>query len=171
MPATSFVHYTTLQCEILWGGFNLGFAEDGARLTVTPRFEEVYSDDMGGRGGVPSDAQFLGATGHIDFVFTKYDKARMDQLASYDVTKLTTPAVGVMPVLGSFVRQDGLASTLLLRAPRESLSFATAFLRRNYELNSGTVHRKYLCGFELWLNQTDLTALTQAQTRRLFTMS
>ena len=171
MPAPSYVHYTTLQCEILFGGFQLGFAEDGAQLVITPRFDEIYSDDMGGRGGVPSDAQFMGAIGNVDFVFTKYDKARMDQLSSYDVRKLTTPAVGVMPVIGSFVRQDQLASTLLLRAVNESLSFATAFLRRNYEVNSGTRYRRYVCGFELWLNQTDLNNLSSAQTRRMFTQA
>jgi hypothetical protein len=165
----SYVHYTTLACNIMWGGHELGFSEDGARLTIVPRFEEIMSDDMGGRGGVPSDAQFLGATGHIDFVFTKYIKAKMDALSSFDVRKVTTPAIGVMPVLGSFVRQDGLSSTLILDAVNESLSFGTAFLRRNFELNSGTAARKYICGFELWLDQTDLSALSQAQTRRMFT--
>lgn len=169
MPA--YVHYTTLACNIQWGGFDLGFAEDGAQLTIIPRFEDIHSDDMGGRGGAPSDAQFLGATGHIDFVFTKYLKARMDQLGSYDVRKLTTPAVGVMPVLGSFVRQDGLAGPLVLRAVNESLTFETAYLRRNYEINSGVRARRYICGFELWLNQTDLNNLTSAQTRRMFTQA
>lgn len=169
MPAPNYVHFTTLASNVIWGGHQLGFSEDGCQLVYVPRFDEIFSDDMGGRGGVPSDAQFLGATGHIDLVLTKYDKAKCDALASYDVRKVTTPAIGVMPVLGSFVRQDGLYSSLLLEAPNESLTFATAFLRRNHEVNSSTRYRRYVLGFELWLNQTDLATLTQAQTRRMFT--
>jgi hypothetical protein len=171
MTAPAFVHFTTLASEILWGGFELGFSEDGCQLTYQPRYDEIFSDDMGGRAGVPSDAQFVGAIGNIDLVLTKYDVDRCDQLSSFDARKLTTPAVGVMPPMGSFVRQDGLYAALMLRAPNETLSFATAFLRRNYEINSGTKYRRYICGFELWLNQTDLTQLTSAQNRRLFTMS
>lgn len=170
MPAPAYLHFTTLAAEVLWGGFQLGFSEDGCQINIQPRYDEIYSDDMGGRAGVASDAQFVGATGNLDLIFPKYDVNRMDQLGSFDVRKLTVPAVGVMPALGSFVRQDGLAATLLLRAPNESLSFATAFLRRNYEINSGTRFRRYICGFEMWLNQTDLDQLTSAQNRRMFTM-
>jgi hypothetical protein len=171
MPAFSPVHFTTLASQVKWGGFELGYTEDGCQLIVQPRYEEIFSDDMGGRGGVPSDAQFLGATGMMDLLFTKYNKTYMDNLSCYTVAALTSNAVGLMPALGSFVRQDGLYGMLQLVAPNENLSFATALLRRNYEINSGTRYRRYVLGFELWLNQTDYTQITVAQTRRLYTKS
>lgn len=171
MPAPPFIHFTTLASEVLWGGFELGFTENGCQLGVQPNFDEIMSDDMGGSRGVPSDAQFLGARGFLNLVFTKYNKVYMDNLSCYTVAALTSGARGLMPALGSFVRQDGLAATLMLRAPNETLSFATGLLRGNYEINSGTPYRRYVCGFEVWLNQTDLSNLTSAQTRRMYTMS
>lgn len=149
---------------------SLGYCEDGVSVNIQPRFDEIFSDDMGGRGGVPSDAQLLGATATIDCLFTKYVKTLLDNIASFSSQQMNTATKGLMPAIGSFVRQDSLAGVLVLTGINESLTFATAVLKRNYEVNSGTRYRRYICGFECWVNQTDYTLIAQAQTRRLFTM-
>jgi len=171
MPAPPYIHFAALPSEVSWNNFQLGYSENGCQLVVQPNFDEIFSDDMGGIRGVPSDAQFLGARGFMNLVFTKYNKLFMDNLSCYTVAALTSGARGLMPALGSFVRQDGLAAALLLNAPNEALSFATAFLRANYEMNTGTPYRRYVCGFELWLNQTDLSNLQSIQTRRMYTVT
>ena len=165
------VHFATLNAAVIWDGYNLGFSEEGCTISIQPRWDDIYSDDMGGTRGVPSDSQFLGATGSVDLVFTKYDKINMDKIASFTSGTLASGNAfrGVYPILGSFARQDGMSGSLLIQAPRETLTFPTAVLRRNYEINSGTRYRRYVCGFELWLNQTDYNNIASAQTRRMYT--
>lgn len=166
------VHFTTGPVVPSWNAVQLGYCEDGVPVSIFPRVSEIFSDDMGGREGVPTDAQFLGATASIRLVLTKYVKDKCDLLSSMSQAALASNLnKGVMPVIGSFIRQDSLAAALLLPGVNESISFATAFLRGNYEINSGTKYRRYVCEFEAWLNQTDYTQITSAQTRRLFTMS
>ncbi len=165
------VHFTTGPVVPTWNANQLGYCEDGVQISVFPKYADIYSDDMGGREGVPSDSQFLGATASIRLLFTKYNKTFMDNLSCFSQAALTSGAKGLMPVLGSFVRQDSLSAVLLLTGVNEQLSFATAFQRGGWEINSGTRYRRYICDFEAWVNQTDYTNITSAQTRRLFTMS
>lgn len=164
------VHFTTGPVVPTWNANQLGFCEDGVNISVFPKYADIFSDDMGGREGVPSDSQFLGATAAVRLMFTKYNKTYMDNLSCFSQAALTSNAKGLVPALGSFVRQDGLSAVLLLAGTYESISFATAFPRGGWEINSGTKYRRYIVDFEAWLNQTDYTALTSAQTRRLFTM-
>src|SRR5690349_15679735 len=103
------VHFTTGPSVVNWGlsqGTDLGFSEDGARITLTPFFDNVHSDDFGGRPGPPSDSQLLGAIATIDIDFTKYVKAELDKLSAFQVNG----QAGVLPSIGKFVRQDGLAA-------------------------------------------------------------
>lgn len=166
------VHFTTGPVVPYWNAVQLGYCEDGVQVSVFPRFSEIFSDDMGGREGVPTDSQFLGATASIRLILTKYVKDKCDLLSSFSQAALASNInKGVMPVLGSFVRQDGLAAALVLSGVNESLSFATAFVRGNYEINSGTKYRRYVVELEAWLNQTDYAQIASPQTRRLFTMS
>lgn len=165
------VHFTTGPIVPTWGGFQLGYCENGVNIALQPRWDDIYSDDMGGRGGVPSDSQFLGATGMIDMLFTKYNKTFLDNMSCHTIAALTSGAKGLMPVLGSFARQDSLGAALTLNGFNENLAITFALLRGNYEMNSGTAYRRYRCTFEVWLNQTDYTQITVAQTRRLFTQS
>lgn len=164
------VHFTTGPVVPTWNANQLGYCEDGVQISVIPKYADIYSDDMGGREGVPTDSQFLGATATIRLLLTKYNKTYCDNLSCFSQSALTSNAKGLMPVLGSFVRQDGLSALLLLAGVNEQLSFATAFLRGGWEINSGTRSRRYICDFEAWLSQTDYTQITSAQTRRLFTM-
>ena len=170
MPFTP-VHFTTLASVPSWGGFQLGYTENGCPLNIQAKWDDIYSDDNGGRGGVPTDSQFLGAQGFLDLTFIKYVKAHLDNMASHNVANLTTASKGLFPALGRFARQDGLGGQLILTAPNEVLTFDFAMLRANYEFNSGTPYRRYRCLFEVWMNQTDYTTLTSAQSRRLFTMA
>lgn len=164
------VHFTTGACVINWGlagGTDLGFSEDGARITLTPFYDQVHSDDFGGRAGPPSDAQLLGAIATIDVDFTKYVKAELDKLSSFQVNG----AAGLLPHVGKFVRQDALAAVLKITGMNEILSFAEAYLKRNFEMNSGTKYRTYRVGWEAWMAKPDYTAMASAQTRRLFTLT
>lgn len=165
------VHFTTGPVVPSWNAVQIGYCEDGVQISLFPRFSDIFSDDMGGREGVPTDSQFLGATASIRLLLTKYVKSKCDSLSCFTQAALSSDAKGLMPVLGSFVRQDGLSAALLLAGVNENISFATAFVRGNYEINSGTKARRYIVDFEAWLDQTDYTQLASAQTRRLFTMS
>jgi hypothetical protein len=165
------VHFTTGPVVPSWNANQLGYCEDGVQIQIFPRWADIFSDDMGGREGVPTDSQFLGATASIRLLLTKYNKTLCDSLSCFTQAALTSGAKGLMPVLGSFARQDSLAATLLLTGVNENISFATAMLRGNYEINSGTKYRRYVVDFEALLNQTDYTAITSAQTRRLYTLT
>ena len=168
------VHFTTGPTVPFFGTtintlYPLGYAEDGVSINVQPQFDEIYSDDFGGRGGAPSDAQLLGGRASLDMMLTKYQKSLADNLSTYYAVNVNTSNKGIFPVIGSFIRQDGLAGVLQLVGVNETMTFLTAFLKRNYEINSGTRYRRYACGFECWVNQTDYTQITVAQTRRLYT--
>lgn len=151
--------------------YQLGFCEDGVTISLEPFFDEIKSDDFGGRSGPPSDAQFLGAIGTVQMLFTKYTKLYLDNLSCFTGAALTANNKGLLPAIGSFVRQDSLGAQLKLNGPGENLSFAFAFLKDRYEMNSGTRWRRYMLGMEVWMAQSDYTLLTTAQARRIYTMS
>lgn len=165
------IHFTTLACIPSWGGFQLGVTENGCPVNIQAQWEDIFSDDMGGARGVPSESQFLGAKGFVDLTFTKYVKDTMDRMASHNAASLTSGSKGLMPPIGTFARQGSMGASLVLTAPNEILTFDFAMLRQNYEFNSGVNYRKYRCVFEVWLNQTDFSTLTEALNRRLFTIA
>lgn len=169
------IHFTSGPVVVTWNAIQLGFSEDGARISVIPRYSEIPSDDFGGREGYPTDAQFMGAIASIQLPLTKYVKSVCDALSRFNAAGVVASPVagnhGLLPPIGTFVRQDSLAASLLLDGVNEDITFATAFLRQNFEINSGTKWRTYMVGFECWMNQTDYQTLSQSQTRRLFTLS
>lgn len=165
------VHFTTGPVVPSWNAQQLGYCEDGVQVSVFPRYSDIFSDDMGGREGVPTDSQFLGATASIRLMLTKYQKEICDRLSSFTQASLPAGTKGLLPVIGSFVRQDALYAALLLSGVNESMNFPIAFMRGGYEINSGTKYRRYIVEFEAWLNQTDYTLIATAQTRTLFTQT
>lgn len=174
MPAFSPIHFTSGPVVVSWNASQLGYGENGARISVIPRYADIHSDDFGGQEGYPTDSQFLGAVASINIALTKYNKDYCDKLGQFNSAALAVSGktgVGLFPAIGSFVRQDALYAGLLLDGVNEHLTFPTAFLRGNYEINAGTIYRTYMVQFECWMNQTDYTSLTQAQTRRVFTMT
>mgnify|MGYP000851156251 CR=1 FL=1 len=145
----------------------LGFSEDGVTGIIQPFFDEVKSDDNGGLRGPPSDAQLLGAIASLDVDFTKYIKAEMDKLSAFKVNG----TAGILPAVGSFVRQDALGGVLRLSGIHDTFTFNFAFIRRNFEFNTGTRYRKYKTGWECWMSLPDYNQISQAQTRTLFTIT
>jgi len=164
------VHFAVGPVVVSWNSQQIGYSEDGVQGIIQPRYDEIFSDDMGGRAGVPTDAQLLAGICSMDIVFTKYMKSICDGLSNFNANTVASQN-GLFPAIGSFVRQDSLGASLVLTGVNETKTFALAFLRRNYEVNSGSRYRRYVCGFECWVNQTDFTALTSAQTRRMHTVS
>ncbi len=146
----------------------LGFSEDGIRMTIQPFYDNVHSDDFGGRPGPPSDAQLLGAIATVDVEFSKYVKADMDKLSAFRVSSSPALVPGQLPPIGTFVRQDGLAGVLKLTGVKDSFTYATSFLRRNQEINTGTKYRRYVVGWECWMDKPNYESLAQAQYRQLF---
>ncbi len=167
MAAANFAHFMNGPVVVTWNSVQLGFSEDGVQINIQPFFDQIPSDDFGGRAGPPSDSQILAAIATVDVALSKYDKAEVDKLTSYKAGG----AVGVLPPIGSFIRQDGLSAALLLDGVLEDLTFATAYLRRNQEFNSGTKWRRYVIGWECWVNATDLGSLSSLQNRTLFTQA
>lgn len=165
------VHFNSGPVVVTWNAQQIGYFEDGAEIFAEPRYDEIMSDDMGGSRGVPTDKQFLGAIATVQGVLTKYVKALADKLINFNAATLAAGSPGLYPTIGSFVRQDGLAAQLILPGVNDTLTFTTAHLVRGIQFGAGTRARRYSCAWECWMNQTDFTALTSAQTRRLFTVS
>lgn len=166
------VHFSSGPVVISFGAnvgglVQLGFSEDGIKGVLQPFFDNVSSDDNGGRAGPPSDSQLLGAIATIDSEFSKYIKAEMDKLSSFKVGG----TAGVLPPVGSFVRQDGLGGVLRLSGINDTFTFNFAFVRRNFEFNTGTKYRRYLVGWECWMDRANYDLISQAQTRSLFAIT
>lgn len=160
------VHFASGPVVVTWNEIQLGYSEDGCNVTVQPYFDQVKSDDFGGRAGPSADEQVLAGEATIDIPLTKYVKAELDKLSAFK----KAGTAGVFPPIGSFVRQDALFATLLLAGVNDQHQFLQAYLHRAYEFNSGTKYRRYMVGFKCGINQTDYNALSSPQNRTLFTI-
>ena len=165
MPFTP-VHFMAGPVVVTWNGIQLGYSEDGVPVRIQPFHDSVKSDDFGGRAGPDADAQILAGIATVNVPLTKYMKAEMDKLSSFR----SGGTAGIFPPIGSFVRQDGMSAILILDGVNEDMTFATAFLKGAFEINSGTRFRRYMIGFECWVNQTDYTSLQAIAARTLFTI-
>lgn len=155
----SFVHFRSGPCIVVWNSVELGYTEDGVRMRIEPRYADVHSDNMGGLAGVPSDTQLLGAIAIVTTLFSKYVKAELDKLTSFE----KAGTAGQLPEIGTFIKQDSEYAALELRGTKEEITFDTAFLRQGQEMNVGTNAKKYAVGFECWL--------TSSCTRTLFAIT
>lgn len=160
------VHFASGPVVVTWNAIQLGYSEDGCNVVIQPRWDEVKSDDFGGRAGTAADEQLLAGDATIDIPMTKYVKAELDKLTAFK----KAGTAGVFPPIGSFSRQDALFATLLLAGVNDQHQFLTASLYRAQEFNSGTRYRRYMIGFKCSINQTDYNALTSPQSRTLFTI-
>jgi hypothetical protein len=161
------LHFSTGPVVATYNSIDLGYSEDGFSVRVEPFFDKVHSDDFGGRAGPPADEQLLAGIAIIEGDFTKYVKAEMDKLSSFQ----KGGTAGVFPNIGSFVRQDGLLAELVLDGVNDDWTFPRALIRRAFEVNKGTRYSRYRVGWEAWVNQTDYENLQQHTTRTLFTIT
>tara|TARA_R110000803_G_scaffold23906_5_gene58211 strand:+ start:4706 stop:5251 length:546 start_codon:yes stop_codon:yes gene_type:complete len=144
---------------------DLGYSRNGVDITIEQKWEDVESDDYGGTGGVPADRQFLGAVAKITTELTKYERSEVEKLLSYSHTTgspTTTTlggVMGVLPDIGSFVRQDGLYGKLDLIAASGSGSltrtFAQCFVSEALEVNLATKNSVYMVKWEAWIDSVE----------------
>ncbi len=152
-------HIVAGPVSVKYNSVELGYSRDGVTIRIEPRYGDIASDDWGGAGGAPADTQLLGATASITADLTKYDRAECQKLTSFE----KAGAAGVLPVLGTLIRQDGEYAQLDLDGTNEDWGFSIAFMRQAIEVNKGTKYSTFLVGWEAWLSTT--TA------RRLFTIT
>lgn len=160
------VHFASGPCVITWNSIQLGYSEDGVKISIQPFHDAVHSDDFGGRAGTPADEQLLGGIATIDLEATKYVKAEFDKLTSFQPGGVA----GRFPPVGTFMRQDAKFAPLILTGVNDTFTFAIAYLRRAFEANSGTRYRRYMVGWRAAIDQTDYTTLSTFQNRTLFTI-
>jgi hypothetical protein len=152
-PSDLFVPLTTGPAIIYWAGNSIGYAEDRVMMRVQPFWDLVHSDGYGGLAGPPADRQLLGAVVQIMATITTFtsDLDLIDDLHTFSSGKTTNGTV-VLPAVGSFARQDGLADTLIIEGRGESRTFSPATLTEAQELNSSARHRRFQMG---WTAEVD----------------
>ena len=143
-------HVVAGPVTVKFNSTTLGFSRDGVTIRIEPKYGDINSDDWGGAGGAPADTQLLGATAAITADLTKYDRAECTKLTSFQ----KAGTAGVLPVLGSLIRQDALYSQLDLDGINEDWGFSIAFMRQAIEVNKGTKYSTFLIGWEAWLSTT-----------------
>lgn len=140
---------------VKFGSLDLGFTRDGVTIRIEPRWLDVPSDDFAGANGIPSDAQFMGAIALIQADLTKYDKDEVRKLTSFE----KAGTAGVLPQLGTLIRQEEETSNLELDGKNEDWLFDVAFNRQALEVNKGTRYSTFVCGWEAWIGDTQARVL------------
>ena len=129
-------HHSTGPCNAKFGVANseaeLGFTADGAQVDYLIKTIDVPSDDFGGASGGPSDVQIVGCEANVSLDLTKFDKANCEAAMSG-----VGGTAGVVPELGSFMRQDGKAGQLFLDGVADDYKFPVAYVTRG-GINKGT---------------------------------
>jgi len=133
----------------------IGYSRDGVTIRIEPRWLDVHSDDFGGASGAPADAQIMGAIATIQADLTKYDNAEALKLTSFE----KAGAAGVLPQLGTLIRQESEFATLLLDGKNQDFTFDVAFMRQAQEVNKGTRFSTLVIGWEAWINNTTARVL------------
>lgn len=135
---------------ITYNTVQLGYSRDGVNIRIEPRWGDIQSDDYGGQGGAPADTQLLGAIATVTAEMTKYDQTEAHRLTAFE----KAGTAGVLPQLGTLIRQELEYATLLLDGKNEDWTFAVAFMRQPIEVNKGTKFSTLVCGWECWINNT-----------------
>lgn len=133
---------------VTWNGGQLGYSRDGVRVRIEPKWIDIPSDYYGGASGAPADAQIVGAIATVQCELTQYNKTLCHPLTSF----YKAGTAGVLPTLGSLVRQGSGYATLLLDGTVEDWTFTVAMIRQGQEVNKGTRFSTFVCGFECWIS-------------------
>jgi len=148
-------HVVAGAVTVKYGSITLGYSRDGVSIRIEPRWGDIASDDWGGAGGAPADTQLLGATAAITADLTKYDAAACRKLTAFE----KGGTAGVLPQLGTLIRQDTEFDVLDLDGLNEDWTFNQAFMRQAVEVNKGTKYSTFLVGWECWLDDTTARVL------------
>lgn len=150
------LHRVMGPCIVTFNAVQLGYSRDGVNIRFEPRYGDIFSDDYGGSGGAPADTQLLGAIGIVTVDFPKYEQSEIHRLTSFE--KAGTE--GVLPQLGTLIRQEQEYAALFLDGKNEDFLFPIAFARQPMEVNKGTRFSTWVMGWECWI--------TSPQARLLF---
>lgn len=129
---------------------SLGYSRDGVHVRVEPRYIDINSDDFGGAAGGPTDVQIVGAVAHITAEMPKYDNVECLRLTSFELAGTR----GVLPQLGTLLRQQQEMGILVLSGKHEIWTFPYAFVRQAIETNKGTRFSTFTVGFEAHINNS-----------------
>lgn len=151
-------HVVAGKALLKFGGVDLGYSRDGITIRLDPRWHEIFSDDFGGAEGAPADVQLLGATGTVIADLTKYSKSDVEALTAF----VAAGTVGILPPLGTLVRQEARFAALLISGDNESWSFPMAFPGEAQEVNKGTKKSTYVIGFRCHIDNTTARQLFSA---------
>ena len=148
----SFPHYSTGPTLVSWPSqtSNLGYADDRIMIEERPFYEDIRNDGFGGAAGMPSDVQYLGSIAIVTINLNRFNEPNVRTLANLDSGD--DGDEGVMPAVGSFVRQDSLHGELALRNKEESRIYSYAFLRQGRRFNVGVRHQVISLVFECHIN-------------------
>jgi hypothetical protein len=139
---------------------DLGVSKDGFKITIDPRFREIKSDCYGGSEGVYHEKQFMGALARISAEFVHYEKANVFPLMTFKSTT-SGGATGVLPAIGDFVIQDGMAQTLILAGRLRTWSWPLAHVAAAVETEAGSKNATLMMVFEARMNNTTARLLFQ----------
>lgn len=135
---------------IKYNTVSLGYSRDGVSIRIEPRWLDIFSDDFGGAGGAPADAQFLGGIATVTAELPKYEAAEVHKLAAFE----KAGTAGIFPQFGTLIRQEQEYAVLLLDGKNEDWTFSVAFMRQPQEVNKGTKFSTYVLGWECWIDNT-----------------
>ena len=134
---------------VTFNSLQIGYSRDGVQIRFEPRWIDVPSDEYGGASGAPSDAQLVGAIATVSADLTKYDKAEVRKLTSFQGT---VGVAGTLPAFGTLMRQDTKVQILYLNGANEDFTFAKSFVRQAIEVNKGTRFSSAMMAWECWID-------------------
>jgi len=148
----------------------LGINREAIPMIITPKFLDVPSDDWGGPDGVPSDAQFMGATAQIQLSLTKTVVANADAMLDGLAYAGKTAGIFTEPI-GSFIRYFWMGQLILNgndispAVTRKTVVFPRCFVRGGGVVGQGTRYASYDFQIEAWMDAVttrQLYAITYA---------
>lgn len=117
---------------------SLGYTVNGADVSSTGYWDDVYSDRFGGESGPPIDVVFLSETAEISLLLSEWENSVLDKIHfnRTNDTRGTPTTVGTLMLGGSNTYR------LLVNTTTEPLNFPTVIFRDVQEINKGTKHSR-----------------------------
>lgn len=154
--------YMSGPASVQFDAVDLGVNRGEIPINVQPFYGNVPTDEFAGDQGPPADAQFFGAIATVQVQLTKYELTNVEKVLRLVPVTSTSYAYGQFPLIGTFVKQQGMARVLQLTSANETRQFDYALIRNPYELNMSSRYRAYMMTFEIWMDA--------AATRQLWLM-